>query len=230
MRNWAGEDFVVLFAARRLLSSSRAEFKGRPNPVERCARANVATQTEAAPALSKVCAAARAVAPVVRMSSTSKMCCAVTFDGSETENAPRTLIRLWRGARPAWLPVARRRMSVLGASASRHCGWLCAKEFERLNGKRARLIESALRVLGAVQRHGDYEHFSGRFAGQLSDGAGQQAAELARGGVQAVVFESVDGLTHPAFVDAVARRREQMAAGRGGKRGKALKPWVLQAR
>jgi hypothetical protein len=78
-----------------------------------------------------------------------------------------------------------------------------AKEFERLNGKRARLIESALRVLGAMERHGDYEHFSGRFAGQLSDGAGQQAAELARGGVQAVVFESVDGLTHPAFVDAV---------------------------
>jgi hypothetical protein len=89
------------------------------------------------------------------------------------------------------------------------------QEFERLNGKRARLIESALRVLGTMERHGDYQHFNWRFAGQLSDCASQQAAELACGGVQAVVFESVDGLTHPAFVDAVRHGANK------GRRGKA---------
>ena len=45
----------------------------------RCARASVATQTDAAPALTSAWAAARAVAPVVKMSSTIKTCCAVTL-------------------------------------------------------------------------------------------------------------------------------------------------------
>jgi hypothetical protein len=56
------------------------------------------------------------------MSSMIRMCFIVTADGSETTNAPRTFRRRWRGVNPAWLSVARSRISVLDASRSRHSG------------------------------------------------------------------------------------------------------------
>ena len=99
-----------------------SKFDPSPNGWTRRALASVATHTDAAPAFSRACAAARAVAPVVRMSSINKMCFASTAAGSETEKAARTFKRRWRGVRPAWLPVERWRIKVLDASVSRHCG------------------------------------------------------------------------------------------------------------
>ena len=89
----------------------------------RRALASVATHTESAPASINVLAAARAVAPVVRMSSTSRMCFPATAAGSKTVKAPRTFNRRCLGVRPAWLWVARSRINVLEASVSRHSGW-----------------------------------------------------------------------------------------------------------
>jgi len=103
-------------------SSKRAE--GPAAAVNTAALARVATHTEAAPALTSARDAARAVAPVVRMSSMSRMCFIATAAGSETEKAPRTFNRRWRGVSPAWLSVARSRISVVDASVSRHSGWL----------------------------------------------------------------------------------------------------------
>ena len=88
-----------------------------------------------------------------------------------------------------------------------------AQELKRLNGKRARLVESALRVFGAVKRNWDNQHFGGSLAGELRDCIGHQAAQLASGGVQAIVFESVDGVTHATLVDAVGDSTDKWRRG-----------------
>ena len=156
------------------------------------------------------------VAPVVRMSSINKMCCALTSDGSETENAPRTLSRRWRGVRPACVSVARSRMRVLGASVSRHCGVRPTQKLQGLDGKRARLIETALGEFGAVERHRNHEHFGGSLTSELRDSIGQHPSKRFGGGVQAIVLERVNGLPHAAPVDGLRNgadkgRRSQSA-------------------
>ena len=112
-------------------------------------------------------------------------------------------------------------MSALGASVSRHCGWLLRRNLKRLGGKRARLVESALRVLGAVQRHGNHEQIGGSLAGELRDRVGQHLPKPLRGRMQAAVFERVNGLTHVALIEAVGngadkwRRRQAAGAAKG---------------
>ncbi len=92
------------------------------------ARASVATHTLSAPALTSAWDAARAVAPVVRMSSIIRTCRPETALEWETRNAPRTFKRRCRGVSPVWLSVARRRINVSGASVSRHLGWVMRKD------------------------------------------------------------------------------------------------------
>jgi hypothetical protein len=114
--------FPLQLSPRHAADAVRIEWITVPDCVFPRARASVATHTLAAPALSSACAAARAVAPVVRMSSTSSTCLPVTACASETVNAPRRLTRLSCGSRPAWLSVARRRIRVFDARCSRHAG------------------------------------------------------------------------------------------------------------
>ena len=78
--------------------------------------------------------------------------------GSETANAPRTLSRRMRGPSPAWLSVARNRISVLEASVSRHSGWLLASELQRLEGQRPRLVKATLQHISTVQRNRNHQH------------------------------------------------------------------------
>ena len=66
----------------------------------------------------------RAVAPVVKMSSTSKMSRPRTASASLTWNAPRTFNLRCRGVRLAWASVARNRINAAGAIVSRHSGSL----------------------------------------------------------------------------------------------------------
>ena len=127
-------------------------------------------------------AAARAVAPVVKMSSMSKTCFTVTAAGSETVKAPRTFRRRWRGVRPAWLSVARSRISVLEASVSRHSRMALAQECQRVSGQRPRLVEAALGILRPVQRHGNHQHLRRSLAGQLGNRLGQHPAQPAAAG------------------------------------------------
>jgi len=94
------------------------------------ARASVATLTDAAPACMRARAAALAVAPVVKMSSTSSTCRMATAAGSVTVNAPRTFRRRCRGVSPAWLSVARSRISVLEASCNRQAGCVLRSDFK----------------------------------------------------------------------------------------------------
>jgi len=92
-----------------------------------------------------------------------------------------------------------------------------AKDLESVDGERTRLIEPALRVLGAMQRHRNDEHFGGRIGGELRNGIGEHTTKPARCGVQAVVLEGVDRLTHAALIEAIGdgadkRRRRQAAS------------------
>jgi hypothetical protein len=80
--------------------------------------------------------------------------------------------------------------------------------------ERPGLIESALSMLGAEERHGNDEHLSGCFGGELADRFGQHLAEFAGSGVHAVVFERVEGRAHAILVGSVGygahkRRRRQ---------------------
>ena len=77
-----------------------------------------------------------------------------------------------------------------------------AEESKRLDGERAGLIESALRVLGAMQRHRNDKHFGGSLAGKLRDRLGQHASKAFRRGMKMIVFEGVNGFPHPAVVNA----------------------------
>ena len=89
------------------------------------------------------------------------------------------------------------------------------QELERFDGERARLIESALSVLGTMQRHRNDEHFGGSLTGELRDALGQHASKAFSSGMQAIVFESVDGLAHAALVKAIGDGADE------GRRGQA---------
>ncbi len=78
-----------------------------------------------------------------------------------------------------------------------------AEKLEGLNGERARLVEPALGEFGTVERHRNDKHFGGSLASELRDGLGQHPAQAFRGGVQVVVFESVNRFPHAALVDTV---------------------------
>ena len=201
---------------RASLLTTRALFKLR-----RRARASVATQTEAAPAFTSACAAARAVAPVVKMSSTQQNVFAANRCWIGNLNAPRTFSRRWRGVSPAWLSVARSRISVLGASVRCQCGMRFAQRVDGLCGQSPRLVESALSVLCCDAAAREPPASRGRLGRQLRDGCASIAPARARRDA-AVVFERVDGLAHAALVGADKRRPAQTAAGPGGRRGKAL--------
>ena len=69
-----------------------------------------------------------------------------------------------------------------------------------------------------MQRHRNDEHFGGSLAGELRDGLGQHASKAFSSGMQAIVFESVDGFAHAALVEAIGdgadegRRRQAASA------------------
>ena len=170
------------------------------------------------------CAAARAVAPVVRMSSISRTCLPVTAAGSETVKAPRTFRRRWRGVSPAWLSVARRRISVLGASVSRHSGCDLAQRTRARARPGPGLVESALACAwsGAAAREPPASRpaprrQAGRWRGPAI------APKPAGGGMQPVVLEGMDGGLHAALVESVRDRahkgRRRQAAGAAEMRG-----------
>ncbi len=59
-------------------------------------------------------------------------------------------------------------------------GCLPAQGGERLGSNYARLVETPLGMLHAMQRNWDNEHRSGRFGSKLQDGVGEQLAQPAR--------------------------------------------------
>ncbi len=121
------------------------------------------------------------------------MCFDATTAGSETVNAPRTFSRRSRKVRPAWLSVARRRMSVLGASASLQQGWVLCSEAKCIYGQGPRLVKASLGKFRPVQRHGNDQHLGRSFAGKLSDRLSQKPTQPAGCRIEPAVFEGVDG-------------------------------------
>jgi len=93
-----------------------------------------------------------------------------------------------------------------------------AKKLQGLDSEGARLIETALRELGTVQRHRNDQHFGWSLAGELRDGFGEHPAKALSGGVQAIVFEGVNGFPHAALVGTIrngsdeGRRRQAAGA------------------
>ena len=182
----------------------------------RRARARVATHTASAPASISTRDAARAVAPVVKMSSTSSTCRPATAAGSETPKAPRIFSRRCRGVSPAWLSVERKRISVLDASTRRQFGSLTARIGNRLDRDQARLVESALNMLRPMQRYWNNQQFWRAFSGNLFNRARQQLPQARRHSLESIVFERVNQRAHPPLIGAAGyrlhkRRRSQPA-------------------
>ena len=78
------------------------------------------------------------------------------------------------------------------------------------------LVEAALAVLGAMQRHGYDEQLCGRIGSKLGNAGSKQFAEPAGSRMNAVVLERVDGGAHAAVVraegnSALERRRREAA-------------------
>ena len=146
----------------------------------------------------------------------TRTCFRVTAAGSETVNAPRTFCRRWRGVRPAWLSVARSRISVLDASVSRHSGCVLPSDSSAAIGQRASLVETALGKFCPVQRHRNHQHLLRRLGCQLGNCLSQHPAQPTGRRVQPVVLERVNGRLHPVPVRPVGhrphkRRRRQPA-------------------
>ena len=167
---------------------------------------------------SSACAAARAVAPVVKMSSISRMC--FMRDGGRIGNrecaahiqpplARRQAGLALGGAQPHQRARGQREPPLRMASCAGHRSASTASErawlkprwayFERCSGTGTTSISA------------------GRFAGQLGDGLGQHPAQPAGRRMQPVVLERVDGRLHAALVRPVGhgphKRRRRQAAG-----------------
>lgn len=142
-------------------------------------------------------------------------------------------VRDREGAAHVDAPLARSESSLAIGGAQPHQrarrkrelprGMTAAQAEHRFARESPRLVESALRILGAMQWDGDDQHFSRRLISQLGNGHGEHAAEIPRGRMQAVVFERVDGFAHAAFVkpvrngaNKVGRSNPASAAKRGG--------------
>ena len=96
-----------------------------------------------------------------------------------------------------------------------------AKDLESMDGERTRLIETALRIFGAVQRHRNDEHFGRSIGGELRDGIGEHTTKPARRRVQAVVLEGMDCFSHAALIETIgngADKRRRRQATRAAKR------------
>ena len=182
----------------------------------RPARASVATHTVAAPACFNVLAAARAVAPVVRMSSTSSTCCSSPLRSSPPE-------------RPTHIhpPLPRRQTRLGPGGAQPHQRARRQREFpirmrpperaHRIHGQHPRLVESALEHIccGVVAR----EPQATRSAPRRPASPPLQPAwrPSLRRRMQAVIFERVNRRAHSAPRTAHKRRpfkrRRRHAAG-----------------
>ena len=184
----------------------------------RRARASVATHTDAAPALS---APGRRRGPLRRWSKCRRQqnVLPATAAGSETENAPRTFRRRWRGVRPAWLSVARRRISVSGASVSRHCGWVLRRDSSAWAASSRAWLKP---------RSACFDRCSGTGTTSISAGASAASCAMpwpasgpapAPPGCKPVVFQRVDGLLHAAPRKAHKPRPAQKAAAPAGRSG-----------
>lgn len=64
------------------------------------------------------------------------------------------------------------------------------------------LVETALPVLGAVERHRNDEKAVGHIKGKLRDGCCEHGPEAAGSGMDTVVLQSVNGGAHATFVGA----------------------------
>jgi len=78
------------------------------------------------------------------------------------------------------------------------------------------LVKAALRLLGAMQRHGNHQQFRRGIRRKLGNCVGQHFTEPPGRGMHAVVFEGVDRGFHPAFIQAKSH-----GAHEGRRRGAA---------
>lgn len=62
------------------------------------------------------------------------------------------------------------------------------------------LIEAALGLFGAMEGYGNHEHFCRSVLRELRDRLGKHASQAARGRVQPVVFQCVDGGFHAPLI------------------------------
>ena len=132
------------------------------------------------PARSSAWAIARAVAPVVKMSSIDQdVLLPRSLYRSVTLNAPRTLTRRCRGVRPAWLSVARCRTSTSRGQLSRHCGIDWRKSAKAHSASSRAWLNPRCRGFRPMQRNGHNQHLGRRVRTELGDGCSQHAAQAA---------------------------------------------------
>ncbi len=89
-----------------------------------------------------------------------------------------------------------------------------AQGIDGATGEGTSLVESALFVLGAVQRYGNDEQACWSIGGKLRNGRSEHRAKAAGGGMDAIVFERMDSGAHPAVVS---------AEGNGARKGRRRK-------
>jgi hypothetical protein len=80
----------------------------------------------------------------------------------------------------------------------------------------ASLVESALAVLAAMERHGNHEHLGRSFRQELCDRFGEHRSETVGGWMHAIVLERMNRCAHATLVSAernssYERRRGQAA-------------------
>jgi len=92
-----------------------------------------------------------------------------------------------------------------------------------VSGEGARLVEAALFAFAAMQRDRHDEHFGWSLGRQLCDSRCEHNAKRTGRGMDAIVFERVDGCTQRIVVgserDGTYERRRRQAAGPAGARG-----------
>ncbi len=177
----------------------------------RCARATVATRTEAAPAFFNTRLQARAVAPVVYTSSTSRICRPRTAPGRGEKKAPRRFCRRWWG-RQARLthrnayPFQQTRIEVqfpLGMAAARLGDGRASQQLG--------MVEAAPALLAQVHRHRDHQHLPGHPSGggKRLQALRQQNTQSPGHWLHTVVLEQMDERAKLAMVVAISHRLDE---------------------
>lgn len=90
-----------------------------------------------------------------------------------------------------------------GSEGQSPAGSLPAQDGDGFGSDQPCLVEAALGVLGAMQRNRDDQHLCRRFRLQLHKDAGEYSAKFVSRRAEAVVFQRVDQIAHPAFVGPV---------------------------
>jgi len=101
-----------------------------------------------------------------------------------------------------------------GCKGQAPVGCFPAQNRKRFGRNQTRLVETAIAMLCAMQRHRDHNHLRRRFRPQLLDRTGKELAELTGSRAQPAVFECVNQVAHTPFVGPI---RNSLHKGRSGQ-------------